>query len=30
VVIFDGTSARSAAFEWAEARGYQVESVSLG
>jgi hypothetical protein len=29
VVIFDGASARSAAQEWAAARGYRVESVAL-
>jgi hypothetical protein len=29
VVIFEGTNARTAATEWADARGYHVESVVL-
>lgn len=29
VVIFDGSRAKSAAEEWAELRGYQIESVVL-
>ena len=29
VVIFEGSSARAAAEEWAAARGFRVESVVL-
>ena len=29
VVIFDGTQARTAAEEWATARGYRVESAVI-
>ena len=29
VVIFEGTGARAAAFEWADSRGYHVEAVAV-